>query len=196
MPKVSLQSINTKLDRVLKNQKSLLQTEQRVERKENEELREEAIAEKELKNIERLEREIEKQVESHPLRKITIKDVARGAIGAFVGTVAHYTFIYGIKVAEAITVMRASLLFPLSFIVGGIFLYATGFRKVQDPKLLWFLPVRLIVLSITAIITSIIVLAIFTPSFGQHFGESFKQVATVSLSAIIGACTADVLGKD
>jgi len=196
MSKASLQSLSAKLDKVLRNQERLLSTEQRVEREEHEELREEAVAKKELEKIEFLAREIEHQVESHPLRKITLKDVTRGAIGAFVGTVAHYTFIYGIKAAEAITVARASLLFPLSLFVGGIFLYATGFRKVQDPKLLWFLPIRLIVLSITAIITSIIVLAIFTPSFGQHLGESFKQVATVSLSAIIGACTADILGKD
>ncbi len=196
MKKVSLQSMNAKLDRVLRNQERLLRTEQDVEREEHEELRGEARAEQELKKLERLEQEIERQVEPHPLRRITTKDVARGAIGAFVGTVAHYTFIYGIKAAELITVARAALLFPLSLLVGGVFLYATGFRKVQDPKLLWFLPVRLVVLAITAVVTSCLVLAIFTPNFGHTFTESFKQVATVSLSAIIGACTADILGKD
>jgi len=197
MPKkLTLEALNKKLDLVLKNQQRLLKGEKRIEKEEVKEEKEEEAALAELQKLETLEKEIIQEVEQHPLQKITYKDIARGAIGAFFGSVAHYTFIYGIKVAEAITVGRATLLLPISFIIGAIFLYATGFRKIKDPKIMWFLPVRLFVLYITAIIVSILVLYLFTPSFGMAFVESYKQVATVSLSAIIGACTADILGKD
>jgi uncharacterized membrane protein len=194
--KVSLIDINRKLDTVIKNQRELLkqeaselEIEHKIEQKESKEL-------SELERLERIEKEIEKVVVPHPLTKITYHDIARGILGSFVGVLAHYTFIYGIKVAEEISLLRAYLLFPVAFIVGGIFMYCTGFRKVRDPKILWFLPVRLLVLYTISLVMTFSVLLFFSPDFGQVWDTSVKQLATVTLLGVIGAITADLIGKE
>ncbi len=198
----SLNILNKKMDVVLSSLKSIL-------RKEKEISKEEKIVEKEeekelsaLEKLEKLEREVIHKID-HPLLNLTSKDVFRGGVGAFFGAVTHYTFIYGIKVAEQIDVFRANILFIVSFLIGGIFLYSTGFRKVKDFKILSFLPLRLIVLYAVSLSMSIVVLYLFHPQFqlfnpssSEMFWESYKQVSTVTLTAILGACTADLIGRD
>lgn len=206
----SLKDISKKLDIILAEQKKLEKKEEAVEREEEiiekeeeaeigkekkiEALEEEEVSE--LEKLEKMEEEIKKRVAPHPLKRITVKDLARGSIGALFGAVAHYTFIYGLKVAEAITFSRAVFLFVFSFLIGAVFLYTTGFRRIKDPKILVFLPVRLIVLYLTSVVMSILVLAFFQPGYGSAFEEAFIQTSTITLIAIIGACTADLLGKD
>lgn len=200
--KVDIESISRKLDQllegqreILKEEKEELEEEEKIEALEKKEIEEEEKELSELEKLEKLEKDIAKQVGPHPLRQITYKDIARGAVGAFFGAVAHYTFIYGLKVAESIDMARAGILYALSFTIGFIFLYMTGFRKIKDMKVLSFLPIRLIVLYITSLIMSALVLLLFLPDFGQVFADSFKQLAAVTLTAIVGACTADLIGK-
>jgi len=212
-----LNEINKKIDKLLAEQKKLMAGQKRIEREEKEELAEESeiinagkeeiieqkevLAEEkeglnELKQLKDLEVEINKSVMTHPLIRITIKDIAKGAIGAFVGTVTHFTFLYGIEVADKIDMTRATILFPLSYLFGAIFVYATGFRTIKDKKILMFAPVRLTVLYVTAILVTIGTLYLFNPLFGVNLTDSYKQVATTSLSALIGAITADLIGKE
>jgi len=194
--KPTLESINKKLDLILKNQNKIILEEEEHDEVEKEVLSEEQEELSILEQLKELEGEIKKEVGPHPLRKFTMKDTARGVVGAFFGSVAHYTFIYGMKVAENIDVYRAGILYLLSFVIGGIFLYATGFRKIRDPKLLKFLPMRLTALYVTSLLMAVVVLKLFNPEFGNEFIISYKQVATVSLTAMIGACTADLIGKE
>jgi uncharacterized membrane protein len=200
------QSINNKLDSILKAENNLLREEKLVEKKE------ELLAEEEkgvedikrslntesndIQKLEKLEEEIRAEVGEHPLATVTLKDFTKGLVGAFIGLAIHYTFIYGVEISEKMTITRATLLFPLTFIVGLLFIYATGFRKVKDTKILMFMPLRLLVLYVCSLIMSILVLYIFYPSFGHNFEESYKMVAGVMLAAVVGACTADLLGKD
>lgn len=206
----TLSEINKKLNLLLSGQQKIEKEEAKIEKQEDflekleekeilnekEEIREEKKELNELEKLERLEKEVEKQVVPHPLKKITSKDIARGSVGALFGAVAHYTFIYGLKVAENISMTRAIMLFIISFIIGGVFLYATGFRKIKDPKVMAFLPLRLIVLYMTAVVISVMVLWFFEPGFGHTFEEAFVQTSTITLIAVIGACTADLLGKE
>ncbi len=194
--KVSLADISKKLDRVLANQKKLLKEEEeelveekKIEREEEKELTE-------LEKLEKIEKEIATTVEPHPLTRITYRDVAKGCVGSFIGVMAHYTFVYGIKVAHEITLTRAYALFPMSFVIGGIFMYFTGFRKVKDKRVMWFLPVRLIVLYVIALIMASAVLIFFSPEFGTGYEITVKQLATVTLLGVIGAITADLVGKE
>ncbi|MEM3154207.1 MAG: DUF2391 family protein [Candidatus Woesearchaeota archaeon] len=197
MPKkVSLEEVNKKLDRLLAVQKRLIAKEERIARAEEKVEREEETELQKLKELESFEREIIREVGAHPLRQLTYKDVVKGCIGAFIGVAAHYSFVYGVKVAAEIDILRATLLFPISYAFGGIFMYLTGFRRIKDPKIMSFLPVRLTVLYVVAVITSILVLWLFNPEFLHEFWPTYKQVATVSLSAVIGACTADLIGKE
>jgi uncharacterized membrane protein len=214
-------SVDNKLNEVIALEKNLLKEEKRIENKENQiekfdkntntetndeemELKRieaelqvgETREETELDKLERLEKEIKKDVGEHPLSRITLKDFIKGAVGAFIGLAVHYTFTYGVEISEKLSITRATLLFPFTFLVGVLFIYATGFRKIKDPKLLLFIPLRLVVLYVGAIVMSIVVLALFYPSFGSNFIESYKMVAGVLLAAVVGACTADLFGKE
>ncbi len=163
---------------------------------ENEISKKENAEEDELSKLQKIEQDIKKQVGDHPLTHITLRDIIKGLVGAFVGLAVHYTFTYGVEIADKLTFLRATLLFPVTFIIGLMFIYATGFRKVKDPKLLIFMPARLLVLYVSAIVMSILVLFLFYPNFGQDFMESYKMVAGVLLAAVVGACTADLFGKE
>lgn len=187
--KVTLQEVNSKLDLLLRSQKKLLNEETEVDAEEHEELAH-------LRQLEAVEQQVLQDVGSHPLTRITSRDIARGTVGAFIGVVAHFTFFYGIEVAEWLSITRATLLYPLSLLIGGIFMYATGFRKINDRRVLAFLPTRLIVLYLVALIVSALVLFFFSPEFTRHLDTAYKQLATVTLIAIMGACTADLIGKE
>ncbi len=194
--KVSLEQLNAKLDVLLKNQSKILKEEKKIEREEERLESEESGELLELRKLRELDTEIAKEIGEHPLSKVTIRDVAKGGVGAFVGVVAHFTFFYGIEVAEWLSFSRATALYPISFFIGGVFMYATGFRKVKDKKILHILPIRLIVLYITALLVAAAVLAFFSPEFLHHPELAYRQLSTVTLIAIIGACTADLIGKE
>ncbi|MBI2133673.1 DUF2391 family protein [Candidatus Woesearchaeota archaeon] len=196
-------SISKKLDLVLKGQERLLKEDLKIEKQGlDEEKKEEEVKQleekqlTELEKLERIEKEVENEVKQHPLTKVTTKDVFRGSLGAFVGTTLHYTVYYGVEIANNLSMTRASIIYVVSFILGIVFLYVTGFRKIRESNAIVFLPLRMIVLYSVSIVVSILVLYLLFPSFGHSFQEAYKQTATVSLIATIGACTADTLGKD
>src|SRR3990167_3951458 len=95
-----LSRIEKKVDEVLKLEKRQIKEEKLLKKGEDEvtqlekqQLKVLASEEEELKKIEQFEKEIRKEVGSHPLTKITIKDLGKGMIGAFIGIVSHYAFL-------------------------------------------------------------------------------------------------------
>lgn len=213
MKKARKQAQTSKLDRILRQQQQILRNEERISKEEAriERLEEREVSlEKEalrrgqkdasavsleLAKLEELEREVKEQVTSHPLRKVTWRDVIKGMVGAFIGVVVHFTFKYGAEIASKISVARATALFGLTFLIGLGFLYGTGFRNIKDSMLLWLLPYRLVVLYTSALIVTTATLAFFYPHFMDDPVLAYKQVATVNLSAVVGACTADLIGR-
>lgn len=149
----------------------------------------------EFEDLKNLELKIREKVGVHPLRKVTYKDIGKSMIGAFVGLVSHFAILEGAHFAENITTFRANLFFIISFSVGLIMIYYTGFRKVNDPRLFAILPLRLIIVYTVTIISTLIALFVFG---GAHFETEFlyRQVAVLSLPAIIGACAADLIGGE
>lgn len=194
--KVNLQDIHKELQAIKQEQRKITKFEEQQLKREKKISAQESEEIEELKALREAQEKLKKAVGIHPLRKVTYRDIAKGAIGAFIGTTAHYSFIYGVKVAQGIDMTRAILLFPLAFAIGAIFLYITGFRKIKSTKLIWFLPIRLVVLFLTSLIVSFFVLYLLHPEFLHHPVEMFKTLATVQLSAIIGACTADLIGRE
>src|SRR3990167_5492645 len=91
----ALSRIESKLNQVLSLEKKQLKEEDEVEALEKKQLKEVESEGKELKKIEEFERQLKKQIGSHPLTKITIRDVSKGLVGAFFGVVSHYAFIEG-----------------------------------------------------------------------------------------------------
>lgn len=151
----------------------------------------------ELAKLEKLEKEIKSQVKPHPLRDITHKDFIKASVGSIIGMVAHFAVIEGAHFAEKITLLRASTLYFLSFALGGILLYLTGFRKVEQVGILKILPLRLLVIYSTAVLWIIFVLFAFgLVDLTTSFTELYKKVAVISIVAVIGATIADMVGRE
>ena len=194
----------SKIDEVLKNQKNILKKISRIEKEEKEELEkeenielEEAKEFNELEKIEDMEKNLEKELKIKPLKKITYKDFYKSVIGAFFGILGHFSFFYGVEIAHNITVLRASALYVIAFIIGLIFLYMTGFRKVEKNPAWHILPLRLFIIYFTSIVVVIIVLFVFDfISLATPFIETYKIVATISILAVMGAVAADLIGKN
>ena len=196
--KSKLDVINKKLDLILKRGKKQLEGQKKVRRLEREQLEGqedvEELEKKQLKELDDLESQIKKGIGKHPLTRITIRDVFKGMIGAFIGIISHFAFKKGTELAANISNLTAASLYVISFIVGAILLYATGFRRVKQVKVFSFLPLRIVLLYVVALATVVAVLTLFD-QYGS-LNELYKQVAVVSLPAIIGAGAADLIGRE
>ncbi len=138
---------------------------------------------------------LQKETHDHPLTRITTEDIVKGFIGAFIGLVIYYVATAGTIIPAQLSLIRATLLYPFALFVGALFMYAAGFHHIRDPKLIVFIPARLAIVFITALIVSVLFLAVWYPGFGADFLDSYKMIASVILAALIGGCTADLFGK-
>lgn len=211
-------SVEKKIDLILEQQKLLMkkqnilqqeqmhveEEEKKIEAFEGTEKKEEEKIEKAteeeqstLQQLEELEKEIKREVKKSPLKKITYRDFTKGMIGAFMGIVVHFSFLEGLDVAESFSMLRASLLYGTSFFIGVSFLYFSGFRSIEDKTILKIISLRILVIYSSAIVVTLIVLTLFgVIGFESNFEEVYKTVAAISILAILGACTADLLGKE
>ncbi len=157
----------------------------------------ESLEEQELRKLEQLQREVTRGSGSHPLTKITRADIVRSIIGALIGTVGHFAFFYGAELAGRISVTRATALYLLSLIVSFFFMYYSGFRKVKEIRIFRFIPLRVMVVFVISILVVIATLFIFG-FINTHTTllEGYKIVAATLLLAVLGASTADILGKE
>ncbi len=191
------------LKTLAQGEKKVESGEKRIEQEEQQILQEESKIEadeekllQEQKEIEKMTAEIERKLTEKPLRKITIRDVNKGVVGAFVGVAAHFTFTYVREVAENIGYSRATLLYILAYIIGFLFIYKTGFRDVREVKFMNFLPIRVTVIYATCIGVTLIVVFLFNLVEIHNLGLLYKQIAVTSIPAILGAGTADMIGRD
>lgn len=188
LAKPTLATIDARLDRIEKlvlNQQAL---EAKVDQEEGEEL-------DELKRIEELENAIRKDLAEHPLTKITYHDVTKGMIGSFFGVVGHFAFFKGPDLASHLSIGRATLLLVTSMLLLVFFLYFSGFRRVTEYHA--YLPLRFLVIYVTAITVATAVLFLFDVlHFPIDFHLLFTNVAALSILAVMGAATADLIGGE
>ena len=200
----STAKLDKKLDKIIKTQQQILNNQKHIQELEVEELEEskkieneEINTEEEIKKLEELEMGIKKEVGPHPLTRITYRDLTKGLIGAFVGIIGHFAFLEGAHIAETFSILRATLLYITSFTIGVLFLYFSGFRKVKRIVTLKFIPVRILVIYFTAITVTIIVLALFGEiTTASSFEQVYKSVSAISILAMLGAATADLIGRE
>ncbi len=205
-----LEEIRKDQKKILKLQKEILAKETKIEKGEQEmlSLERQALKEEdqilsgeeeelsELKKIEELERRILKDVEGSAIKKITYRDITKGMIGAFFGIVGHFAFAKGASIAAEFSYLRSSMLYLTSFIIIIIFLYVAGFRKVDDKFKFKFIPVRAIVIYFSAIVTVGIVLSLYGVfTLESSLQQIYNTVAAISILAVLGAGTADLIGK-
>ncbi|MCD6464319.1 hypothetical protein J7L02_02225 [Candidatus Woesearchaeota archaeon] len=190
-----IDEINAKLGHVEKLLKKTLREEEQELKEEKTLEKEEDVEIKRLEELERVEQQLQREVNPEPLTKITKHDIAKAFVGALMGVIGHFAFFYGVEISKELTMTRASLLLITSFIVCVVFLYFTGFRKISDKVLIKFLPLRAIVLYATSLFVVVIVLTLFG-FVSQDVASFYKEIASISLLAVLGASTADLIGRD
>lgn len=197
--------LNKKLDLILKNQDLILKNERKILSKEEniEELEEELKSEdsvqkseeETLQRLNLLQNKLKNTIES-PIKKVTKRDVFKGFIGAFVGVMSHFAFSKAIDIANELSFLRATILYIVAFIIIVIMLYYTGFKKVEKKIILQFIPLRATVLYTVSIITIILVNLLFGKiHFPINFMEIYTIIAANAILAVIGAGTADLIGR-
>ncbi len=170
----------------VKGQRKILEEEKKIER----------LQLQELQTIKSLKKEISKDVGEHPLTRITKADLVRSVVGALIGTVGHFAFFYGVEIADKISIFRASFLYAFSLIVSFLFMYYSGFRKVKEIRIFRFIPLRVAVvylISIGVVISTLFMFGFI--DFSSGFIYVYKVTAATLLLAVLGASTADILGK-
>lgn len=210
-----LDTILTNEKKIMDNQDKILAEEKKVQALELQQLEEErnieelerqqlnsdenleSLEKEEIEEIQSLKAEIEKDLRSKVMKKITYRDFTKAAMGAFFGVVGHFAFAKGPELAAHYTLWRSNFLLLTSFLIVITFVYFTGFREIEDKKFMNFIPVRVFVIFFTAMVVNAFVLAIFGkiyPSMGIEL--IYKTLAAVSILATIGASTADLIGKE
>ena len=180
--------VEHKVDNIQKEEKQL-------EKKEISLMTEEKKVEREAEKVENLEKKISKEVTPRPLGIFNLKDLNRGIIGAFVGVVAHFSFIYGKAIAKYITVTRASILFIFSYVLIIILMYETGYRDIKEKRLLGILPRRATFIYLTSLAVVVVIFFLFNMLDYTDLTGLYKEIAVTSVLASVGAGTADLIGR-
>lgn len=170
--------------------------ENEIEKKEAEIMTEEKKVEKETEQIGKIEKEIRKEVASKPMSQLTLRDINKGIIGAFIGVVAHFAFIYGRQIAKDLTMPRAVFLIIFAYALIVMLMYETGYRDVKEKRILGILPKRATAIFITSLAVIPVIFYLFNQLNLSDPADLFKQIAVSSVFASIGAGTADLIGKD
>ena len=189
--RISLKNINEKLNQILRLEKEQDKTDDVLETLGKSQLKRDKDFEKEIDEI---QKDLEREIGSHPLRKVTYRDFGKSLIGAFIGVVSHFAFIEGANLSEELSVMRATILLITAYVIGMIFIYVAGFRKVKQIRIFKFIPVRITLIYIVSLSVVYFVLTLFGLTEHATAIEIYKQVAAVSIPAIIGASAADLIG--
>ena len=164
-------------------------------KKESEIEREERKIENQNENIERIEEQIKHEVTERPLRKFSIKDVNKGIVGAFIGVVAHFAFIYSKEIAKEISVAKATIIIVFSYLLIVILMYETGYREIKEKKLLGIFPTRATIIFGTSLVVVILIFFMFNQINLNDPVGLYKQLAVTSVLASLGAGTADLIGR-
>lgn len=185
-----------RLDKIDKKLRALPKLEQKIFEEEEKIESEEETEIAELKKLEDLEKELESEVRVNPLKKVGLHDLTKSIIGAFFGVLGHFSFFYGVKLAEGISMGRATFLYVVAFVIGFFLLYQSGFRKI-DKKYWNYIPTRITIIYVNSIIVTIAVLFLFNHlTMDSSFQEIYRTVGSISILAVMGAATADLLGRE
>ena len=166
-----------------------------IERKEIQIASEEKKLEKETEKVEVIEKRIEREVLPKPLEKFNMTDINKGIIGAFIGVVAHFSFLYGKEIAKYITTPRATLLLAFSYLLIIILMYETGYREIKEKRLLGILPRRATLVYLTSLVVVVVIFFMFNMINLSDPVALYKEVAVTSVLASVGAGTADLIGR-
>ena len=186
--------------KILEGQKKILKEETKIQTLEKQDLEVDKLSEKEqfekLKELESLEKDIKLSI-TNPLKNITKMDAAKGFVGAFFGTIGHFAFYKGLEISTTLSVLQSTILYLVSIFILVIALYFSGFRKIEKNTIIKFMPIRTLLLFSVSVLTIILVYILFGRiTFESSFIEIYQSVSSVIILAVLGAATADLIGKN
>ena len=181
---------------ILAEEKKVEQEFKSIEKKEELLEKKETAIMGEEKKVEKLEKEIKKEVTEKALSNFTSKDLNKGIVGAFIGVIAHFGFIYGKAIAKYISTTRATLLIVFSYLLIIMLMYETGYREIKEKRLFGILPRRATIMYITSLIVIIVIFFMFNLIDFSDLVGLYRETAVTSVLASVGAGTADLIGKD
>ncbi|MBI2546163.1 DUF2391 family protein [Candidatus Woesearchaeota archaeon] len=164
-------------------------------RKESEIELEERKIENQNEKIERIEEQIKHEVTEKPLRKFSFKDVNKGIVGAFIGVVAHFAFVYSKEIAKEISITKATIIIVFSYLLIVILMYETGYREIREKRMLGILPTRATIMFGTSLLVVLLIFFLFNQINLNDPVGLYKQLAVTSVLASLGAGTADLIGR-
>ncbi|MBI1935634.1 DUF2391 family protein [Candidatus Woesearchaeota archaeon] len=188
--------VEHRIEGVEKKEAAIEKKEADIEKKEAAIMSEERKIEKEAEKVEKIEKEIKREVTPKPLKAIKFVDINKGIIGAFIGVVAHYAFIYGREIAKDISTARATILIIFSYFLIIILMYETGYRQIKEKRLFYVLPRRATIIYLTSIAVIILIFFLFNQLNLSNIDLLYKEIAVTLVLASVGAGTADLIGKD
>ncbi|MBI2108047.1 DUF2391 family protein [Candidatus Woesearchaeota archaeon] len=194
--KQELEGLEVKESRLEKGEDELKKGEARIEAEEEKVEEEEKKIEEEARKIVSLEEDIKEKVDVKPLGKVTYRDVTKGVIGALIGTVAHFAFLYGREIAKDISNTRASVLYAFSYVLLVVLMYRTGYREVKEKRYLELFPLRASIIYAISLVVIIFVFILYNQVEIISFGSLYREVSVVSILAVLGAGAADMIGRD
>ena len=194
----------SKIDLVLENQKKLAKNQEKII-KEEVEIRKveesinikEGLEEKRLKELEVLEENIKNNLDASIVR-VTKRDIFKGFVGSTFGVLGHFAFYKGYEISKEIDLIQATILIVVAFALLNIILFYAGFKNIEKTYILKFMPKRCIILFVVSIFSIFLVNSLFGKLniFEDSFIEIYKLISANILLAIIGAATADLIGKN
>lgn len=203
-------SLNEKLDKILINQDKILENESKIlgeelkiEELERKEIEKEISLDKKesqaLSELDQLQKNLRNSLYS-PMKKITKRDMFKGFIGSFVGIMSHFAFSKGAEIAFnpafPLSPLRATFLYLVAFVIIIVMLYYSGFKKIEKTTVLKIMPLRALVLYSVSIVTVIFVNLLFNKlHYPFTFTELYVLVGANIILAVMGAGTADLIGR-
>ena len=192
-----LEQLDLKQEKILKLQTKLLKKEEQILKLEQK------IYASEEQNL-KLNKKFNKtkfgkltKCKAKALKKVTYKDVVKAVIGAFFGIMGHFAFAKGVDLAHDYSYFRATLLFLTSFIILVLFIYYTGFREVKPQFFMRLFPARASVIYVSALSTVVLVLFLYgIIDLNTPFSAIYNYVGAVSVLAVLGAGTSDLIGGE
>lgn len=174
----------------------ILAEEKKVEAKVDAIEHEEKKFEQEARKVEGLEKKIEKEVKPKTLGVFNLKDLNKAIVGAFIGVVAHFGFIYGKAIAQLISTPRAGLLLLFSYLLIIVLMYETGYREIKEKRFLGILPKRATLVYVISLAVIVVIFFLFNMLDWSDPVGIYKEIAVTSVLASVGAGTADLIGRD
>ena len=175
--------------RILREEEEIISEEKKIEKREEEmRKKEEAIQE--------FTQRIDQEITDIPLKRLSVQDIYKATVGAFLGVVAHYAFAEGLHVAEELSMTRATFILIVSYFIGVMLIDKSGFRKVREQRVLKIIPLRVTVIYFISLLVIIAINILFNQFHLDALGEAYRSVAATSLLAMIGSASADMIGHD